>query len=284
MKLIHRFWACLDYFLDGISARLCFGCKSAYSSERRKFYCDECYSKLVLDYNSSIKNLAFTMQEVSDYFSEEVFHYPRIYFITEYNDLTKSLMREFKYRKPHYKWIWAELLQDYLKQYSDSILTGISPSALYTYPRNTYQEMELRLIVSSVPMHSSAEKKRGFDQAKLLAKQLAKQICYLESCLYQSKTGLKTISKISCEFIPDLIIRNKNTPKLFDKNKSERLLLLDSVFECNNSYELDENSLLIIVDDITTTGASFLSIYKTLINSKKIRSDLLFLAFCGKNS
>jgi competence protein ComFC len=238
----------------------------------------------VLDYNSSVKNLAYTMQELSDYFSGEVFHYPRIHFITEYNDLTKSLMREFKYRKPHYDWLWGELIKEYFACCSDSFFSAISPSDLSKYQKNNYSNIELKLLLSFVPMHPNAEKKRGYNQAKLLARQVIKQFSNLESFLYQSKSGLKTISKISLQFMPDLILRTKETPKLFDKNKTERLVLLESAFELNKSYCLDEDSLLIIVDDITTTGASFLSIYKALTNSQNFKSELLFLALCGKNS
>jgi len=282
MKLIHHFWNCLDTVLDGFSSRLCYGCKKAYSDKENKFYCEECFSQLELSYEDSIKNLAFKLTELEEFFGGEVIHYPRVHFISEYGELTKSLMREFKYRKPHYKKLWLSLIESFVLKNKDSLFSGLEPEQIKLYDLETLKESELKIYLAAVPMYKTQLKKRGFNQAELLAKNMQEVINGLNDFVYQTSEGLKKIKTLEFEFLPDLITRVKDTEKLYDKNKLERLEILKDAFQLNPSYKLEENSLLLVIDDITTTGASFMSIYKSFLKTD-LKSDLIFLASCGKN-
>lgn len=282
MKLIHHFWNCLDTVLDGFSSRLCYGCKKAYSDKENKFYCEECFDQLELSYEDSVKNLAFKLTELEEFFGGEVIHYPRVHFVSEYGELTKSLMREFKYRKPHYKKLWLSLIESFVYKNKDSIFSGLEPEQIKLYDLETLDQAELKIYLTAVPMHKSQLKNRGFNQAELIAQGLQDQLLSLEGFIYQTSEGLKKINILELEYLPELILRTKNTEKLYDKNKLERLEILKDAFQLNPSYQLEENSLLLVIDDITTTGASFMSIYKILVEAGAM-PDLLFLSSCGKN-
>lgn len=283
MKLIHYFWKYLDSFLDGFSSRLCFGCKKTYADNENKFFCEDCFTDLDIEYDSSIKNLAFKISELEDFFEGEVIHYPRVHFVSIYDDLTKMLMREFKYRKPHYHNFWGRLLNDYISKNKDLFFSGLDHATKKLYELESLTEAGLKIYLAAVPMHPSQLKKRGFNQAELLALDLKRSLENLDEFIYQTSCGLKKIKSQRIEFLPDLLIRKKNTEKLFDKNKLERLEILKGAFAVNPHYSLEADSLLLVVDDITTTGASFMSIYKALLDSGRNRSDILFLACCGKN-
>lgn len=282
MKLIHHFWNCLDTVLDGFSSRLCYGCKKAYSEKANKFYCEECFNQLELSYEDSVKNLAFKLTELEEFFGGDVIHYPRVHFVSEYGELTKSLMREFKYRKPHFKKFWLSLIESFLSENKNYIFSGLEPEQIKLYDLESLDETELKLYLAAVPMHKSQLKKRGFNQADLLAQGLEEKLASSGGFIYQTSEGLKKITRVNLEYLPDLFFRVKDTEKLFDKNRIERLEILKESFSLNMDIKLEQDSLLLLIDDITTTGASFMSIYKTLL-SLDTKPDMIFLASCGKN-
>lgn len=94
-----------------------------------------------------------------------------------------------------------------------------------------------------VPLHKKRERKRGFNQSKVIAK-------YLE--------------KIEDVKVLDCIYRQKNTTKLFKLTKDERSKELKNAFVFHNSINLCKNKNVLLVDDIFTTGSTVNEISKML--------------------
>lgn len=94
-----------------------------------------------------------------------------------------------------------------------------------------------------VPIPVSREKlaSRGFNQADLIARILSKEF------------GLR--------HDPKLLLRKKDTDFQFTHGREDRFKNVRGAFEVR---ELLEHKTIILVDDICTSGATFLEAYKTL--------------------
>ncbi|MEG0894751.1 MAG: ComF family protein [Oscillospiraceae bacterium] len=88
-------------------------------------------------------------------------------------------------------------------------------------------------IIVAVPMYKENERLRGFNQSKLLAKEISKLI------------------GVPYDF--SIIKKIKSTKNQHDLSKSERLKNLSGCFKCNNKCE---NLNVLIVDDVFTTGST----------------------------
>lgn len=104
---------------------------------------------------------------------------------------------------------------------------------LLNQPQETLKE---KLIVIPIPMHPKKQKKRGFNQAELIAKGFCKI------------TGLKLNSQI--------LQRNKETQPQFSLSFSERQENLADAFTVNPKYQRSCNKSVLLIDDIYTTGAT----------------------------
>lgn len=106
--------------------------------------------------------------------------------------------------------------------------------------------------VTFVPMHAKAQKKRGYNQARLLAELIAER--YDTKCL-------------------QLIVKNKETPNQARLKKSDRIENLKNAYE---SVEKAPDKIL-LVDDVMTTGATLNECAKILKrNGTKIVYALTF--------
>jgi len=91
-------------------------------------------------------------------------------------------------------------------------------------------------LLVPIPMNSFKERERGFNQATELAKVLTKY--------YDLELNTKLLKKI------------KNTGNQADiKNKEDRIKNIEGAFRCENP-KLVENKIVILVDDVYTTGAT----------------------------
>ena len=89
-------------------------------------------------------------------------------------------------------------------------------------------------VICYVPMTKKAEKKRGFNQCKVIAKNIS------------NATGIpvrKCIKKI------------RNTKEQKTLNKEERIENLSGAFKVNNVDNI-KNRNVILIDDVITTGAT----------------------------
>jgi ComF family protein len=111
------------------------------------------------------------------------------------------------------------------------------------------QGFQAKLVVP-VPLHRSRIRDRGFNQAELLARQLALPV------------NLR------------LLKRRKNTPSQTGLSRSQRTLNLSAAFEVRGQPP----ETVLVVDDVLTTGSTLHEIAKTLKRAGARRVEVLTVA------
>ena len=99
-----------------------------------------------------------------------------------------------------------------------------------------------KYVVIPVPLHKNRLKKRKYNHMELVGEEFSKLAGY--------------------EYCDSLIKRIKNTKPQYRLNTKERALNLAGAFEINDSFKIEGK--LLLIDDITTTGATFSEMIKTL--------------------
>ena len=94
-----------------------------------------------------------------------------------------------------------------------------------------------------VPLHKNRERKRGFNQSKLIAKYLG---------------NMTNIEVLNC------IKRSKNTSRLFNLKNEERIKELKNAFTVDDKIGVCKNKNIVLIDDIFTTGSTANEISKIL--------------------
>ncbi len=100
-------------------------------------------------------------------------------------------------------------------------------------------------ILIPIPLHSSRRRWRGFNQAEILCHSLAKQL------------GLPVVNAL---------IRKKSTKTQKDLKKEERLRNIQDAFTISPNFQAFnfKSTNVILVDDVTTTGATLREAAKVL--------------------
>lgn len=94
----------------------------------------------------------------------------------------------------------------------------------------------LNAVLVPIPLHKHRENWRGFNQTEIIGEKLAKAMNW--------------------KYIPDLLIRNKNTiPQVGLKGLSRRQNL-SGVFSVNTNHFISNNCSLVLFDDVYTTGST----------------------------
>lgn len=154
-----------------------------------------------------------------------------VIFACFYDDLAKKLIREVKYHG-YYK-----ILDDVSK---------IIQLQLKEY------HLAKGSILACVPMHRTRIWERGFNQTEVLAKNLHH---YLDDLI----------------FIPNILLRSRNTKKQVGQNKQNRLINLKEAFRLNPKNKISNsqfnNTKIYLVDDVYTTGATLNECAKVLKQS-----------------
>jgi ComF family protein len=114
-------------------------------------------------------------------------------------------------------------------------------------------------VISFVPMHEKKEKKRGFNQAELIANGIAK------------KLEIPVVS---------LLKRTEHTETQTEKGVFERFMNMNNKFQCTRKEHPFNHVLL--VDDVITTGATLAACAKELIN-EGINVSIACLAYRSIN-
>ena len=149
--------------------------------------------------------------------------YKRGYPVFLYNEIMRESIADFKYNnKREYSHFYGEeILARYNKEFKRIGFDAILP----------------------VPVHKAKKRRRGFNQAELVAKVVGK--------------GL------NIPVITDLIVRTKNTAPQKELDDKARMKNLKSAFKLvGNEVQLDR---VLLVDDIYTSGATIEAISRLLV-------------------
>ena len=194
-------------FLDYIYKKRCYFCGS--SKECIKM-CSKCYEEL----------------QYSDFEPDRVILGINVYSAGVYEKNLQKMIRGLKYHKQKdLAFYIAKFMYGYFMS-----LENLNPDT------QKYQ-------VVPVPLHIKREKKRGYNQMKLVSDEFCKL----------------------CAYVPNygLVKRTKETKPQYNLNYKERMDNLSGAFEVDLDKYINELPVLLI-DDICSTGASFMSIISVL--------------------
>ncbi len=139
-----------------------------------------------------------------------------------YNPIAKKLIYRFKY-KP--------FLLDLQSLLSELFYEGIIQNEIF----NKYLE---NAVLVPVPLYNSKFRKRGYNQAEILAKGLSDRL------------GIPVL---------DALERVKNTKNQFSLGKKERMENMKDAFSLNSEFVIHnslKNVTIFLVDDILTSGST----------------------------
>ena len=153
----------------------------------------------------------------------------------------------FKYEKPI-----SSLIKGLKYDKKKYIAEIFSESLANTYFKN-FMSCD---VITFVPMTAKAERKREYNHARLLAEGLSKRV------------------GVPCE---PLLEKTKETSRQAKLNRAERMKNLDGAFKTINR-KLIKNKSVLVVDDVTTTGATAETVAEKLKNSGAREVILLTIA------
>ena len=112
-------------------------------------------------------------------------------------------------------------------------------------------------FILPVPIHKKRQRERGFNQATLLAKQIAKET--------------------KNQVITDTLIRKKNTSPQSSLDREARQTNIIGAFELQKEKVI-HNKKILVLDDVFTTGATVREAVKVLWDADPKEIDVLTLA------
>lgn len=205
--------------LDLIFPKYCVNCKKFGD-----YLCPDCFSRVSFNtkniclvcgaptYNGLTHPKCVNRNSVSGSFTAIVF-----------NSVTKKLIYQFKY-KPHVtnlRNFMGDLFYESLVQYEEFIKVLNEKDDFCFVP---------------IPLSNQKMRKRGYNQAEVLAQGLSKQF------------GIDVVSALE---------RIKDTPSQVRLSKKERQVNIKGAFRLNSKYSANfKNANVILVDDVLTTGAT----------------------------
>lgn len=108
-----------------------------------------------------------------------------------------------------------------------------------------------KYLLIPIPLHASRLRERGYNQSELLARELIKH----------DGGGM-------FEFAPHILARTRKTkPQARSEKRTARLANLRDAFKCHDLARV-RGRTIILIDDITTTGATLLEAKRSLADGK----------------
>lgn len=152
------------------------------------------------------------------------------------NELAKQAIWEIKYRKNE------KILSAFCALFYEYIIDGLADVALFSDFKNP--------ILIPIPSSQKRLKERGYNQCELIASQLVRI------------DGNKNFT------MPNNILEKiKDSPSQTSvKNRSERLRNLRGCFAIKNPEKIQDSNI-IIIDDVITTGATMSEAKETLLGA-----------------
>lgn len=185
------------------------------------FQCPYC-EKLITNFNHhcSHQNFIFALGAVSFY----------------ENPVLKKAIHTFKYQRIlKTKKILTDLMIKFLKN-----------SCFF---KNLLKERK-NILVIAVPLNKKRERKRGFNQAEILAEEISNYF----KLNYQKKILIRKFNNLPQASLKDIKEREKNVKNIFKIDSKKRRIL--------------KNKIILLIDDVYTTGATMKEIGKVLKKAK----------------
>lgn len=222
-----------EILLDILFPPLCLNCQR-YLEQRDKLICQPCLSLVKLNNTLFCPVCRARLAE-----SKRICHYDSPYLLAaagNYDDpVLQNLIHCFKYK--YFKNL-APVLGEILIKY----LSNLSLS-MVTFAKQIPGGSSQKSVVVFIPLHPRRERKRGFNQAKLIAKIVAQ---YFALPLID---GLKRIKN--------------NKPQVGLKDNEARIKNIANCFKIKNP-ELIQGKNIILIDDVFTSGATMNEAVKIL--------------------
>ena len=221
----------INVFLDFLYPEniSCILCDCSISKNTTYSMCKDCFSNINFILDGCIKcgkpiiNYSLEEQHIEgcNYCLNKGFYFDKVISCIEYTELSKKIVFGLKYND-----------KTYMGKYIAQIMS---------------EKLELENIkfdyILFVPLHKKRMRKRGFNQAEKIAKNLSKLI------------NIPVLDNIE---------RIYNTKRLYKLSKDERKKELKNVFILKDSKHEIKNKNILLVDDIFTTGATVNEISKLL--------------------
>jgi ComF family protein len=112
-------------------------------------------------------------------------------------------------------------------------------------------------FIIPLPLYATREKKRGYNQASLIANGISQ--------------------KLKIPVLDDVVSRIKKTETQTNKSRIQRWKNMESTFEIRNSLKMSGKHLL-LVDDVVTTGASLEACARVLLECPGVKVSIACLA------
>lgn len=207
--------------LDLLFPKICLGCKSCGC-----YLCKDCFKKITLESRQNCP--ACSQKNISGTFCglrcKKDFYFDQLITCMVYDktSLLKKLITLFKYKfSEELSEVFGKILVKQFKKF-----------------RNLIPHDDANFIFIPVPLHKKRLKFRGFNQAKLLADYLAKNI-----------DGI---------YVHDALERKIYTKEQAKLNKNSRLRNLKNTIGLKADFcrDIIQNKTVILIDDVATTGST----------------------------
>jgi len=200
----------LDKFLDLIFPPKCGYCGEITTS--KNYICEKCNNLLIQNYINRCKFCGkISLVDKCPECERKTLYYEKLIFCSEYNETFRQKIHLYKFLDKKYLYhFFTELLYNYVKN----------------------EEFE---VIIPVPISKERYRERGYNQAGLIAKKLAKLL--------------------NKDYLDNVLIKNKNTERQSEQGFKERQKSVKDVFEIKDGFKIVDKKIL-LVDDIFTTGAT----------------------------
>jgi competence protein ComFC len=136
-----------------------------------------------------------------------------------------------------------ELAHDLAESLYDKLIESLAEIELFENPAGNVRE---KYILIPIPIHKNRQKERGYNQSELLARELA----LLDPSLFILEIGVLKKSK-------------ETKSQVSVKNREQRLRNIHNSFAVYHPKKIQGKNI-IVIDDITTTGATLAEARKVL--------------------
>lgn len=237
--------------LSLVFPKICFACAKRIDDED-PFLCYLCKRELVFpDDLTCPKCGAFDVQvrEICSYCSKEMVYFDKCASLFPYNNTVRTLIHELKYNEmtkiANY---FAAMLIEYLER-DNPFTSGKEETRQGNRPMIDH--------VCPVPLHPTKERVRGYNQAAKIAEMIAETFKW--------------------NYSPNLIKRTKYTISQSALSPEDRKLNVGKAFSVDRKGMLEDSNILVI-DDVFTTGATVNSLSKLLKEHRVNRVFILTVA------